>query len=750
MGHSLSGSISVIADSSTSQTLRLTLSYVTTAGVSDTSNSLTISGNWSHSGAVSISVPYGGGTQVIYTGDITVSKTYGATQNVSWSATLTGINYWGTTASGSGSATVPARPYVAPTAPSSVTATRSSDTSISVSWTRNPSTGAPYDGQSVWVKTNDGAEVFVANVLGTATSYSFTAAANNKYQFIVKASNSAGTTASTASNVIITTPAALSSLSAALVSSGTIRLTLSVRPTPHLSSQVVIQESNDGGSTWNSKTTLAMSSLSATGTTTWDDTSARTSGTTQYRATVQTTAGTQGTLSSAVTLSNALTLNTPPNAPTNLTPSGGVDASRPIRLAWTHNASSDGAAQSSRKIEYSTDGGSTWTSIVAGNSTVAYYDWTPTLESFTAGQTIVFRVATAGSQPGTYGAWSASQSITLYGSLAVTLVTNNPPATHGGGPIPVAWTSSPTWETATQTQFRVLMTDQATGVVVYDTGMVAGVGESAEIPAAVQQNDTVYIVSVTLLSNHQIESVPVTRTVTTDYLAPGPVELLWDFDDQSGMLTFYPTFSEETSSEFDDTASWTLERSLDGSTWVAVGSMTGELPINDYLPRLNVASYYRTVTYTALGVAGEPTVVEVPAVDVQSRWAWLNWGGGNQNRVRFAWTMTDEVSVGRASETYELETASGSYPAVVFGNGLEEKHSVSTKLLFGDGMPTALASSSSDELVVLAKEADVRVLRDADGHWFPCKVTDVRVSRGRAEAGPKQAFVTFTIERTYE
>ena len=87
---------------------------------------------------------------------------------------------------------------------------------------------------------------------------------------------------------------------------------------------------------------------------------------------------------------------------------------------------------------------------------------------------------------------------------------------------------------------------------------------------------------------------------------------------------------------------------------------------------------------------------------------------------------------------------------MVFGNGLEEKHSVSTKLLFGDGMPTALASSSSDELVVLAKEADVCVFRDADGHWFPCKVTDVRVSRGRAEAGPKQAFVTFTIERTYE
>lgn len=712
---------------------------------SSNTNEIEINGDDDTNSNVNVSHGSGGARTQVATKTKSVATAYGATTAVTCKIAVSGYEAL-QARSFTKTVTIPARPYTAPSAPTSVTATRVSDTSITVGWSRNATTGAPYTGQAVRVSIDGAAPVLVANVTGTATSYTYTASPNHKYVFTVVASNTAGSTSSAASNIILTTPNALASLSAAVVTSGTIRLTLPSRPTPYTEAQVVIEETHDGGSTWNAKTTIAMSSLSATTTTTWDDTSAETGGTVQYRAVVETTGGTQGTLTSAIKTSNTLVLNTPPNAPTNLTPSGAVDASNPLRLAWTHNPSSDGAAQSSRQIDYSDDGGSTWTTIVAGNTSVAYYDWSPDLGDFTAGQTIIFRVATAGSQPGTYGAWSASQSLTLYGSLAVTLATDNPPAVHDGGPMPVAWASTQTWGTATQARYQVTMTDQGTGLAVYDTGMVAGADEAHDIPSDVQEDAHTYTVAVTLLDNHQLTSEPATADVTTEYLAPGPVELTWSYDDQTGTLVFYPAPSEESSSALDDTASWTLERSFDGDVWTVVASADGDGPIGDPLARLGVTSLYRSVAYTELGVAGLPTVVEVPAEDVQSRWGWLNYGDGFQVPVRFGWSQTVEISTGRASESYVLEGRD--YPGAVFGAALTDKRAVTGKVLSGVNIPASYASASADELARLARRAAVCVFRDPRGAWFQARVSDMKISPARVRTGrPDEAAVSFTIER---
>lgn len=633
----------------------------------------------------------------------------------------------------------------APDAPSDVTATRISDTSILVEWTPNPDDGQPYDGQSVWVSIDDAAAVLVASATAAAESYPYAAAANHKYVFTVKASNGAGTTASAPSNTVVTTPAALGSLGAAVVSAGVIRLTLPSRPTPHTGAEVVITETHDGGATWNAKATIPVSSLVASGTTTWDDTAAEVGGTVQYRAVVRTTIGTQGVLSSVPVLSSPLVLNTPPNAPTGLTTSGPVDASRPIRLPWTHNPSSDGASQSSRKIEYSTDGGATSTSIVAGNSTVSYYDWTPSLGSFTAGQTIMYRVATAGSQPGTYGVWSQWQTITLYGGLAVTLVADNPPAVHGGGPIPVAWESSATWGTASQTQYQVTATDQATGQVVFDTGMVASTDEAIEIPASVQVNGHDYLIEVTLRDNHQVTSSPASRTCATDFLAPGPVAVTWSYDDTAGQLVFYPEFSDESSSAFDDTAMWTLERSIDGDTWSIVGDASGPWPLADPLVRLGADSWYRTTSYTALGVAGEPTVWTVPAADVQSKWAWLNYGPQFGTAVRFGWRHGVTITPERPSESYGIEGVD--WAVALFGEGVSESLAITTRLMSGGDIPPALATSTAVDLRTLAKFARTCVFRDADGEWFSARVYGMRISPERKQGGRSVADASFTVER---
>lgn len=705
--------------------------------------SITGTSSWSGSGPFSVA-SYSSTTFI----DVYFTVTHGADGNltVSYTANLgsTGTTNIGGPASVSVGLTLP-RIVQPPAAPSSVVATRTSDTVTPLGWTRNATTPAPYDGQSVWAAVNGGVSALAANILGTAASYTYTSAPNKKYVFVVKASNVAGSATSVASNVILTTPNPLASLAAALITSGTIRLTIPVRPTPYTEAQVVITETHNAGVTWNTKTTIAMASLPVSGTMTWNDTAAGTSGTVQYRAVVKTTGGTQGVLSSAVRLSNVLILNTPPNPPTGLAPSGVVDASRPIRLVWTHSASADGAAQSSRKLEYSTNGGGTWVSIVSGNSTLAYYDWTPALGSFTAGQSIIFRAATAGSQPGTYGGWSATQTLTLWGRLAVTLTAGNPPVIHVGGPIPVAWTSSPTWGTATQTQFQVTLTDTVSSQVVYDTGMVSSTDQSASIPSSVQVNDRTYIVTVVLIDNHQIVSLPETRNVPTDYLSPGDVDLVWSYDDMMGQLTFYPTFTDDTSSVYDDTNSWTLERSLDGDTWTPVGAVVGESTITDTTPRVGAPSWYRSVSFTGLGVAGAEVVWEVPAVDVKSLWGWLNYGVGYQSRVRFGWAQGVDVSPGRQSESHEIE--GNKFPVAVFGDVLFEKHGINGKLIYGDAMPPALATSTDVDMIAMSQEAGLCVFRDANGLWFTARVLDVKVSPNRKSSGPATAGVSFTIER---
>lgn len=108
--------------STTSVAFRLVI-YVRTGGQSiDSSNSFTISGDWSRSGSVSINTPSGGGSQLIYDSGYNVVRSglgWGSTAGASFSASLSGVtvvtgtNYPAISGSGSGSVTVPT-----PSAPS--------------------------------------------------------------------------------------------------------------------------------------------------------------------------------------------------------------------------------------------------------------------------------------------------------------------------------------------------------------------------------------------------------------------------------------------------------------------------------------------------------------------------------------------------------------------------------------------------------------------------------------------------------
>lgn len=647
------------------------------------------------------------------------------------------------------STSIPVTPvYTLPAAPTSLVATRNSDTQVGLAWVRNVLSTAPYTSQVVYRRENGGSWVEVATLAGTATTYTATCAANKKYEFKVQARNSAGGTDSATSNVVLTTPAAFASLSA-MKASGGIKIMFSKRLVPYTEADVVLELTEDGGGSWTEVDTIAAADFSTSTTTDYTDTAAPEAGTVRYRARVVTNGGTQGTLYSEWTESNELVLNTPPLAPTNLAPSGIVDIASPVVLSWAHTPSSDGAAQSSREIQVSTDGGGSQTTLVAGNSTASTYEWTVDPADYTAGQTILWRVRTAGSQPGTYGDWSAWQSITLRQSMSVTIVSPSDEDTWEGGDIPVEWSATAAWGTASQVGYRITMSTGAD--VVYDSGSITSNATSAVIPSEVQRNLTEYTITVIVTDNYGLTSLPESVVIDTDFLAPGPVGLEWVYDDNLGQMVFNPVFSEESSSELDDTASWRLERSLDGQTWQLVGLYEGDAPVADQHVRVGAVSWYRATGYTALGVAGEQTVFEIPREDVRSRWGWLGYGDDFGTMVRFGWSQTLEVTSGRASEAFDIEGLE--YPAAVFGTPLHERYTVSGKLLYKEslnagGIDDSLTTASASDFRELAKRATVCLFRDGNGEYIHARVFDVKVAPKRVVSGrPDEASISFTIER---
>src|SRR5215831_15550840 len=125
-------------------------------------------------------------------------------------ASVTGT-YNGSSPSVSVNVDIPNRPYGSPAAPNTPSATRNSDTNISLNWTRNATSGEPYSSQTIQRQrmATGFSWVNIATVGSGATSYTDGGSdANRSYTYRIQASNSIGDSGwSSASNQIYNTPA---------------------------------------------------------------------------------------------------------------------------------------------------------------------------------------------------------------------------------------------------------------------------------------------------------------------------------------------------------------------------------------------------------------------------------------------------------------------------------------------------------------------------------------------------------------
>ena len=317
-----------------------------------------------------------------------------------------------------------------PGAPTGLTATASGTTAINLSWSAPASTGgSAITGYKIEVSPNgtSGWTDQVANTNSTATTYAHTGlAAGDTRHYRVSAINTNG--AGTASNVDsattdATAPGAPTGLTA--TASGTTAIDLSWSAPGSTGGSAItgyrIEVSSNGTSSW---TNLVANTGNAN--TTYAHTGLTAGATRHYRVSAINANGT-GVPSN---VANATTGATAPGAPTGLTAT--ASGTTAINLSWSAPGSTGGSAITGYKIEVSSNGGSSWTNLVANTSNA---NTTYAHTGLTAGATRHYRVSAIN----TNGAGTASNvANATTGQTTVTFGASSYTAAEGGATATVA------------------------------------------------------------------------------------------------------------------------------------------------------------------------------------------------------------------------------------------------------------------------------------------------------------------------
>lgn len=673
----------------------------TTSTLSDSSNTNALSGTLgSQSNSFSVSHGSGGGvTQVTSVAD-TVATVYGSTVTVTVAGSIQGYEAF---PSGSpyqafvqGSVVIPARPYSPPAAPTSVTVTRNSDTSHTVTWTRNPTTAGPYTSQQVLRWDNvTGAYAVVANLSGSAASYTDTSTrADRRYRYAVRAVNSGGNGAYGYSGYIKTTPAAPSGASAAK-SGANIVLTWSNRATA--GDGVVVERREDGGS-WVAAATLGNVE-------TWTHTSPNPAVTHQYRVKATVTGP---SLSSGWVESNTVQLAAAPNAPTNLSGPTIRDATEDATWSWTHNPV-DSSPQEYYQLRHREVGGSWTTGSKTASATSAY---TLPGGTYANPKTVEWEVRTWG-QHADPSPWSATATSPT--STRPTVLVNTPEdgSTVATSTITVEWGYSDA-EDSPQATWTVELLDA--GSTVVETRSGSGTGTSVGL-STVLVDGASYTVRVRVQEAAGLFSAWDSSGFSVAYAVPPTptVGATWDGDTASMVVSVSvpdPVGDEIAADHVD------IYRSIDAGPWVliATGVPVGSA-ITDYSPTVAGTTTYRADAVSALPsvATSVPVALVTPQPgDVPSVWV----SGGPGFSVVCRAVANIQVQTNRGPAVSVLHRFAGRTSPVLTESADQSLVLTMTSQVFHTEVTEGTASSLA-EWEALAAIPGPKLWRDPDGRWLP-------------------------------
>ena len=645
------------------------------------------------------------------------TKWYGETLTLS-STKPTRTNYtfkgWATSASGgvsyaSGASytansaitlyAVWARAYTVPNPPTSVTATRTSDAVLGVTWTNNSAIPRDYANLYVYLQTDAGSYAQVAKLGATATNYTWSGAQPNKrYQFAVRAWNSAGYSSYAYSGYAYTTPAVPASVSATKATVSTVDVTVTAGATWATSHEV--ERTSDEGATWSPIGTVA----GAGGT--YTDTNPP-AGSVQYRA-----RAVIGALYSDYVNSNSLVTLTPPLAPTlSSYPPAAMLAGSAAFVSWIPNHP-DGTEQAKAQVEVTTGG--TTTTIAINDSTT-----TVDLSSYVAAPANVsVRVRTYGLYAA-WGAWSDTISFTAYDAPVVTI---DAPAYDGevmtALPVSVQWTATDTTGISSQ----VLRLFDGNGALLKSWTLAGNVSQfDLDQSTYFLANNSVYSVVVTVTAGSTLQA-SATRQFDVAYVGPGePTSDIWwgedslacaitvgDGDDQGGTLPTADYF-------------YVVRVMPDGTEYLVATNLASSEQAYDPLPPLGVEFAYRVV---AVAASGTETPTLAPTAKGTNAWA-FGFGAGVAETALLIASPSAQSSWQHGGEAYHFADGTGETLPVFYGVGtLDVAHSWSFVI------PKKWRDTAEDVQRLFRQHATCWV-RDPFGHrWYVSAKATVKVSPG--------------------
>lgn len=615
----------------------------------------------------------------------TVNLIYGQTQARSYGAVISG-HYGGATPSHSRSWTVPARPFAVPSAPTIGANTRVSDTQNTAAWTNNPTTAGPYTNILVQRSVNGGTWTQIATLAGTATSFSDTTTApNTSNAYRVLASNSAGTSAPSASSTTTHNTPAAPGTPAAVLTTAT-QVTLSAADNSATETAFAWQETVNDGAAWSDLGTSAADT----------PTFVRNNppgGTVRYRV-----RATRDTLASAWSaMSNAVTTTQPPAAPavTPLPAHSLTGATLP--LAWQH-ASLDGSAQSAAEVEVTRNGTPTVHTTTTAQTLAA------SISGLAAGSTVSVRVRTRGVHA-SFGPWSAATSTTLTTLPAAAITT---PATDGAtvtAGFTAAWTYS---GHLPQASWTLTLAGPSRSRVWHGTAETSHAVAPADLT-----DDSPHTLTLTVRATSGFTAT-VVRTFAVDFAPPTAPSVYALFD--LATLSAEVIATAGATGANPPTAALSVERTdADGTVSLVAANVTSGSSVIDPTPPLGTVTY-RAVASAASG-ARSTAAMEV-ATASEGRFA-VNFG------ARLLVLDADPQRTRQASTSHDLLAFAGRGLPVLYAG---EARAETVSLAASTADPATVANARA-----LGAHRGQVLYRSPDGDRFEAAVTNVGIADG---AGP--------------
>src|SRR2546426_734387 len=548
------------------------------------------------------------------------------------------------------------------------------------------------DGGTTW-------SALVSNTASPATTYSDTGLTHTTtYTYRVSAINSIGTgsPSSTASaTTLAVAPSSPTGLAATAVASSQISLSWTA-PADNGGSAVTgykIERTTDGGTTWS----ILVANTGSTATT-YSDTGLAHTTTYTYRVSAINSVGTGSASNSA----SATTLAVAPSSPTGLAATA-VSSSQ-ISLSWSVPADNGGSPLTGYKVERSTDGGTTWTILVAntGSAATAYSD-----TGLTHTTTYTYRVSAINSV-GTSSTSSTAPATTLAvapstptGLTATTVSASqislswSAPADNGGSAISVY---NFEWSTAAATAFSTLSPNDALPISAYsDTGLTHATTYTYRVSAinSVGTSSPSSTASATTLA--VAPSTPTGLTATT--VSSSQISLSWTAPNNGGSAITGDKIERST----DGGTTWSTLVANTGSS-AAGYSDTGLVHTTTYTYRVSAINSVGTSSTSSMAsattlAAAPSSPTGVTATTVSSSQVNLSWTAPSDNGGSAITGYMIERSADGGSTWSKLVANTGitgtTYSDIGLAHGATYTYRVSAINSIGTGSPSSTASATT-------------------------------------------------------